>query len=133
MKKQRNHSKLREEKSPERTTNEIDISSILHPELKKEVIKMLQELRKIMDRNAGHCNKELETIKRNQSKLDNSIAEINTDVKAMNSRLTKAEEWISDMEDRIMEITQSEQQTERQKTLKWHSKKKITGQYLWWI
>ena len=94
---------------------------------------MLQELRKIMDRNAGHCNKELETIKRNQSKLDNSIAEINTDVKAMNSRLTKAEEWISDMEDRIMEITQSEQQTERQKTLKWHSKKKITGQYLWWI
>ena len=39
---------------------------------------MLKELRKIIDRNAGHCNKELETIKWNQSKLDNSIAEIKT-------------------------------------------------------
>ena len=32
---------------------------------------MLKELRKIIDRNADHCKKELETMKRNQSKLDN--------------------------------------------------------------
>ena len=33
----------------------------------------------------------------------------------MNSRLNNAEEQISYLEDRIMEITQSEQQTERQR------------------
>ena len=37
-----------------------------------------------------------------------------TELKAINSKLNNAEEWISDLEDRIMEITQSEQQTERQ-------------------
>ena len=34
---------------------------------------MLTELRKIIHRNAGHCNKDLETIKINQSKIDNQF------------------------------------------------------------
>lgn len=34
----------------------------------------LKELRKTVDRNADDCNKELETRKRKQSKLDNSVA-----------------------------------------------------------
>ena len=34
-----------------------------------------------------HCNKELETIKRNQEKLENSFAEIKTECKAIGSRL----------------------------------------------
>ena len=36
------------------------------------------------------------------------------ELKAIHSRLNNAEERTSDLEDRIMEITQSEQQTERQ-------------------
>ena len=43
---------------------------------------MLKELRKCIYRSADHCNKELETIRRNQSKLDNSIAEMKADLKA---------------------------------------------------
>lgn len=43
---------------------------------KKIVIRLLKELRKIIDRNAGHWNKGLETIKVSQSKLVNSIADI---------------------------------------------------------
>ena len=43
---------------------------------KKKVIRMLKELRKIIDRNAGHWNKGLETIKVSQSKLVDSIADI---------------------------------------------------------
>ena len=35
----------------------------------------------------------METIKVNQSKLDNSIAEIKTNLEAMNSRLKDTEEW----------------------------------------
>ena len=37
---------------------------------------MLTGLIKITNRNSGHCNKELETVKMNQSKIDNSIAKI---------------------------------------------------------
>ena len=80
---------------------------------------MLKELRKTIDRNADHHNKELETIKRSQSKLDNPIAKMKTKLKAINSKLNKVEEWISDLEDRITEITQSDS---RQKD-KWKKKK----------
>ena len=36
------------------------------------------------------------------------------ELKAMNSRINNAEEQISDLEDRIMEIIQSKEQTESQ-------------------
>ena len=50
MKKQRNHSQLKEQKkSPERTKNEADLSSLPDPDFKKVVIKMLQELTKATD------------------------------------------------------------------------------------
>ena len=74
---------------------------------------MIKQLRKIIDIKADHCNKELEIIKRSQSKLDSSTAKIKTSLKAVNNRLNDAEKWISDLEDRVMEITQSEQQTDK--------------------
>ena len=88
---------------------------------------MLKELRKIIDRNADHCNKELETIKMNQSKVVNSIDEIKTSLEAMNSRVNNAREQISDLKDRIMEITQTEQQTERQMEKKMKATYEIYG------
>ena len=67
MKKQRNYSQLKEqEKSPERTNEEIELITLPEPEFKKSVNKMLTGLRKSINRNADHCNKELETIKMNQ-------------------------------------------------------------------
>ena len=51
---------------------------------------------------------------RSQEKLGNSFAEMKPELKTMNNRMNNAEERISDLEDRIMEITQSEQQTESQ-------------------
>ena len=50
-----------------------------------------------------------------------------TVLKAMISRLNNAEEQISDLEDKTMEITQSEQQTESKKKRK--RKKKESKQY----
>ena len=37
-----------------------------------------------------------------------------TELTALKSRMNNAEEWISDLEDRIMEITQAGQETENQ-------------------
>ena len=52
---------------------------------------------------------------RSQEKLENSFAEMQTELKALKSRMHKAGEWIFDLDDRIMQITQSGQQTENQK------------------
>lgn len=69
---------------------------------------MLQELKKVTDRNSDHCNKELVTIKTNQAKADNTVAKIRANTDAINSRLNQREQ-ISDLENRMMAITQSEQ------------------------
>ena len=77
-------------------------------------MKIPKELRKARDRNAEYCKKGLETIKRNQEKVQNSLAKTKAELKAMNSRMNNAEEQKSNLKDRIMEITQSGQQTESQ-------------------
>ena len=70
MMKQRNNSQLKvQENSPEGTNNETD----LFTEFKKEVMKILKELRKTINRNEDYCKKELETIRKSQEKLENSF------------------------------------------------------------
>ena len=51
--------------------------------------------------------KELETLRGSQKKKkkENSFSKMKTELKAMNSRINNAEERISDLEDRPMEIT----------------------------
>ena len=61
MQKQRNRSQLKDQESSPK--DETDISSIPDSEFKKEIMKILKELRKVIDRNADYCKKELETIK----------------------------------------------------------------------
>ena len=56
---------------------------------------MLTELRKIIDRNADHCNKELETTKMKQSKIDNSISKTKSNLEVMNSQINDIKEQIS--------------------------------------
>ena len=94
--------------------NETDSFSLIDIKFKKEIMKILKEVRKAIDRNADYQEKELENINRRQEKLENSFAETKAELKSTNSKLNNAEEQISDMEDRLMEITQSEQQTESQ-------------------
>ena len=48
------------------------------------------------------------------SRRNNSIFEIKSTLEAMNSRLNDTKECINDLEDSIMDITQPQQQTEKQ-------------------
>ena len=58
MKKQRNHSQLKDlENSPEGTNNETDLFIQTDTEFKKAVMKILKELRKAIDKNADYCKK----------------------------------------------------------------------------
>ena len=45
--------------------------------------------------------------------MKNTINEIKTSLEGSNSRITEAEEWISDLEDTIVEITTAEQNKEK--------------------
>ena len=72
--------------------NETDLFSVIDTKFKKEVMKILKELRNVIDRNADYCKKELESIRRSQEILENSFAEMKAELKAMNSRMNNAEE-----------------------------------------
>ena len=74
----------------------------------------MKELRMDINSNADYFRKELENTRRSQEKLENSFAEMKIVLKTLKSRMNNAEEWISDLEDRIMEITQLGQKTENQ-------------------
>ena len=41
--------------------------------------------------------------------MNNTITEMKTTLEGINSRITEAEEWISDLEDRMVEFTAAEQ------------------------
>ena len=55
MKKLKNHSQLKEqENSPEEANNEIDLCSLTDTEFKKEIVKILKELRANMKEFRAH-------------------------------------------------------------------------------
>ena len=59
MKKFRNHSQFKEqEKSPEEKNNETDLCSLIDTEFKKEIVKILKELRADINSNADYFRKE---------------------------------------------------------------------------
>ena len=100
MKKLRNHSQLKEQdNSPEAANNETDLCNLIDTEFKREIVKILKELRVNMkelradiNSNADYFRKELENIRRSQEKLENSFAEIQTELRAVKTRMNNAEE-----------------------------------------
>jgi len=58
-------------------------------------------------------NKDLEEIKESQCKMNNAINEIKNTLEATNSRITEAEYRISELEDRMVEINESERIKEK--------------------
>ena len=45
--------------------------------------------------------------------MNNTINEIKNSLQGINSRINEAEEWISDLEDKIVEVTTTEQNKEK--------------------
>ena len=63
---------------------------------------MIQDVRNRMGKMQEMFTKDLEEIKNKQTEMNNIL-------EGINSRITEAEEWISDLEDRMVEITATEQ------------------------
>ena len=58
--------------------------------------------------------KDQEELKSKQTIMNNTINEIKNSLEGINSRITVAEEQISDLEDKIVEITTAEQNKEKE-------------------
>ena len=78
---------------------------------------MIQDLRKTMEAKIETMqemfNKDLEELKNKQTQLNNTITEMKTTLEGINRRITEPEEWISHLEDRMVEFTAAEQNKEK--------------------
>ena len=77
------------------------------------IVKMIQNLGNRMEKQQETFNKDLEELKSKQTVMNNTINEIKNSLEGINSRITEAEEWISDLEDKTVEITTAEQNKEK--------------------
>ena len=57
-------------------------------------------------------NKDLEEIKKSRSIMNNAITEIKSSLEGTNSKINAAEERISEVEDRMVKINESERKKE---------------------
>ena len=73
------------------------------------IVKMIQNLGNRMEKIQETFNKHLEELKSKQTMMNNTINEIKSSLEGINSRRTEAEERISVLEDKRVEITTAEQ------------------------
>ena len=92
-------------KNPPEQTNEEEIGSIPETEFRVMIVKMIQNLGNRMEKIEEMFNKDLEELKSKQTMMNNTINETKNSLEGINSRITKAEERISDLENKIVEIT----------------------------
>ena len=84
--------------------NEEEIGSLPEKEFRIMRVKMIRNLGNRMEKIQETFNKDVE-VNRKQKLMKNTINEIKNSLQGINSRITKTEEWISDLEDKILEIT----------------------------
>ena len=77
------------------------------------IAKVIQNLRNRMEKIQGTFNKALEELNSKQTVMNNTITEIKNTLEGINSRITEAEEWISEPEDKMVEITARERNKEK--------------------
>ena len=90
--------------------NEEEIGKLTEKEFRIMIVKMIKNLENRMEKMQESINKDLEELK-NKHTENNTITEIKNalDIQIFNSRISEAEEWISELEDKMVEITAEEQ------------------------
>ena len=97
--------------------NEGEISKLPENEFTIMIVKMIKNLENKMDKMQESINKDLEEWKNKHTETDNTITENKNTLEGINSRISEAEEWISELENKMVEITSEEQnKVKRMKT-----------------
>ena len=114
MRRHRNTQQMKKQgKNPTDLTNEEEISSLLEKEFRGMIVKMIQNLGNRMEKMQETINEDLEEVKNKQTMMNSTINEIKNSLEGINSGITEAEERISDLEDKIVEITTTEQNKDK--------------------
>ena len=103
MRQQRNLFQTKEQdKNHEEQLSEMQIGNLPGKEFRVMIVKRIQNLKSGMEKmqeSINTFNKELEEINI-ETEMNNTIAEIKNIIEGINSRITEAEEWISEVEAR---------------------------------
>ena len=87
----------------------MEIGKLSEKEFRIMIVNMIQDLRKRMETKTEKMQKQ---FTEDLEELKNKQTEMNT-LEGINIRITEAEEWINDLEDRTVEITATEQNMEK--------------------
>ena len=98
-----------QDKTSEKITK-MEIGNLLEKEFRIMIVNMIQNLGKRME---VKIEKMKEMFTKDLEELKNKQTEMNNTLEGMNSRITEAEAWINDLEDRMVEITTAEQNREK--------------------
>ena len=88
----------------------MEIGNTPEKEFKIVIVKMIQDPR---ERIEAKNEKMLEMLTKDLEELKNKQTEMNNILEGIHSRITEAEEWINDLEDKMMEITSTEYSIEK--------------------
>ena len=104
-----------QDKNPPDQTNEEEIGNLAEKEFRVMIVKMIQNLGNRMEKIHETFNKDLEELKSKQTMTNNKTNGIKNSLGRIKSRITEAEEQISDLhlEDKIVEITTTGQNKEK--------------------
>ena len=87
-------------KNPPDQTNEEEIGSLPEKDFRVMTVKMIQNLGKRTKKIQETFKKDLEELKSKQTMMNNTINEIQNSLEGTNSRITEAEQRISNLEDK---------------------------------
>ena len=118
MKRQRTMIQIRDkEKTSEKQLSDMENNSLQEKDFRLMIVKMMQDignkLEAKMDNLQETLSKEIQDLKLKQAEIQNTINEIKKSLEATNSRIQEAEERISGVEDRLVEIMDAEQKREK--------------------
>ena len=106
----------KQDKTPGKELNETEVSCLLDEEFKVTVMKMLIQLHrktKELSQNFSDLNKDLNILRKDITQLKNITVEMKKSQQGINIKSDNTEEWISNQENRIVEVTQLENQKEK--------------------
>ena len=110
MKRQRNTAQMKEQaRNTEVQINEEEIGKLPEKEFRIMIVKMIKNLENRMEKMQESINKDLEELNNKHTETSNTITEIKNTLEGFNIRISEAEECISELGDKIVEITSEEQ------------------------
>ena len=88
--------------------NEEELGKLPEKVFRIMIVKTIKNLENKMEKMQESTKKDLEELKNKHTETNNTITEIKNTLEGINSRIFEAEEWISELQDKMEEITSEE-------------------------